>query len=524
MAEHQYASPPYYNGTMRKILITTALLIAVLSSGQASLQAQGTTQPEMAGQTVIGPRILSMEDVIRLAQENSISAMTNRNIFAASYWQYRSFKAQYLPSLNLNGNLANFNRSLITLQDYNTGAIRYAENYNMSNDLTLSIRQNIALTGGTLSLSTSLQRLDQFGQQRLTNWYAQPIYLSYMQQLWGYNSLKWDKKTEPQNYEIAKRQYLENMESVTISAADCFWNLNAAKVSYENALQSFEESRRLYKAAQTRFQMGTITRDNLLQLELRMLNDSLAIQSQKVSLRSAQNTLCSYIGYQEDTELTLTISYAIPDILLNYDEVLEKALENSSFNLSQEVSKVEAERSVAQAKANRGISASVNARFGLSNDGDTFNKAFIGLKDQEVVGVSFSVPIADWGLGEGRVKMAKAQAETQKSRLEQSLADYRQNLFVQVMQFNNQRSQCEISKRAAQIAEESYELALRNFGSGAMSVTDLNQLQSNRDNARNTYENNIRSFWSQYFNLRKTTLYDFISGTDISAEFDRIVK
>ena len=503
-----------------KPLFVTGLLLLTLSPMQA--QTASSAQPGQSG--IIGPRILSMEDVIRLAQENSISAMTNRNMFAASYWQYRSFRAQYLPSLNLNGSLANFNRSLITLQDYNTGMIRYAENYNMTNDLTLSIRQNIALTGGTLSLSTSLQRLDQFGPQRSINWYAQPIYLSYMQSLWGFNSLKWDKKTEPRNFEIAKRQYLENMEQVTISAADCFWNLNAARVSYENALQSFEESKRLYKAAQTRFQMGTITRDNLLQLELKMLNDSLSIQSQKVSLRSAQNTLCSYIGYQEDTELTLTISYAIPDLTLNYDDVLEKALENSSFNISQEVQRIEADRSVAQAKANRGLSASVNARFGMSDDGETLGKAFTQLKDQEVIGVSFSVPILDWGQGKGRVQMAKAQAETTKSRLTQSLLDYRQDIMVRVMQFNNQRSQCEISRRAMEIAEESYQLALKNFGSGTMAVTDLNQLQSSRDNARTTYESNVRSFWSQYFNLRKTTLFDFISGTDISAEFDSIVK
>ena len=503
------------------ILIFAFLSITVAFSNTGNILAQNDGS---SGESVIGPRILSMEAVIRLAQENSISAMTNRNIFAASYWQYRSYTAQYRPSLNLNGNVGNFNRSLQPLQDYQTGAIAYRSNYNMRNDLTLSIRQNVALTGGTFSLSTSLSRLDQYAPNRLTTWYAQPIYLTYMQNLWGYNSLKWDKKIEPHNYEIAKRQYLENMEQVTISAAECFWALNAAKVSYETAVQSFEESKRLYQAAQQRFQMGTITRDNLLQLELKMLNDSLSITSQQVSLRSAQNQLCSYIGYQEDTELTLNISYAIPDITLVYDEVLEKAMENSSFNLSQTVSELEAERSIAQAKANRGISASVNARFGMTNDAETFDKAFVGLKDQEVVGLSLNLPILDWGLGEGRVKMARAQAETTRNRLEQALIDYRQDIFVRVMQFNNQRSQCEISRRAMEIAEESYQLALKNFGSGSMSVTDLNQLQTSRDNARSTYENSIRSYWNQYFNLRKTTLYDFISGTDISAEFDRIVK
>ncbi len=515
---------------IRRFMRCTMLALLTVLSATAYGQQNGAV-PSIPGFndgiteiTDIGPRILSMDDVITLAQEKSIAAMTNRNIFAASYWSYRSFKAQYLPSLNLNGSIANFNRSLVLLQDYNTGATRYAQNYNMSNDLTLSIRQNIALTGGTLSLSTSLQRMDQFSPARLTTWYTQPIYLSYMQSLWGYNSLKWDKRIEPDNYEMAKRQYLENMEQVTISAAECFWNLNTAKVNYENALRSFEESKRLYEAATTRFSMGTITRDNLLQLELKMLNDSLAIQSQMVSLRSAQNQLCSYIGYKEDTELTLTISYAIPDITLDYDDVLQKAMDNSSFDLSQKISRTEAERSIAQAKANRGISASVNARFGMSNDAAGFNKAFVELKDQEVVGVTFAIPIVDWGQGEGRVRMAKAQAETSKMRLEQSLMDYRQDIFVRVMQFNNQKSQCDISERAARIAEESYELALKNFGSGTMSVTELNQLQDNRDNARNTYESNVRSFWNYYFNIRKTTLFDFISGTDISAEFDKIIK
>lgn len=500
---------------MKRIIVATWLVMSL--AGSLCAQETGET-------TIIGPRILSMEDVVRLAQEKSISAMVNRNAFAAAYWNYRSFKAQYLPSLNLSGGLGNFDRNLSKVQDYNTGAWDYVQNYNMTNDLTLSIRQNVALTGGTLSLSTQLQRLDQFGANHRTSWLSKPIFLSYIQSLSGYNSLKWDKKIEPNNYEIAKREYLENMESVTISAVDYFWSLNAAQVEYNAALQSFDESKRLYEAAQERFRIGTITRDNLLQLELKMLNDSLSIRSHEVSLRSAQNRLCSFIGYKEDTELKLMISYTIPDITLSYDDVLDKAMENSSFSLSQTVQSLNADRSVAQARANTGLTADIHATFGMTNSAESLRYAFSDMSDQESVGVTFAVPILDWGLGRGRVQMAKAQAETTKNRLEQSLLDYRQNLMVSVMQFNNQRSQCEISRRAADIAEESYELALRNFGTGSMSVTTLNQLQSTRDNARTAYENNVRSFWSQYFNMRKTTLYDYISGTDISAEFDKLVK
>ena len=473
---------------------------------------------------VIGPRTLTMQQVVALAQENSISAMSNRNTFVAQYWSFRSYKAELLPSLNLSANVAHFNRSLVALQDYNTGVISYRANYNMRNDATLYLSQNIPWTGGTVSLSTSLQRLDQYSPARLTTYYAQPVYLTYMQSLWGYNRFKWSRKTEPMQYEVAKRQYIENMEQVSQNAVMYFWNYVSAKENYDRAVKSFDDSKKLFEVGQTRFGMGTITRDQLMQIEVSMLNDSLSLSQSRVSLKSALNRLCSYIGYKEDTELNLQIDYESPDVTLDYDDVLERALDNSSFQLSQEISYIETERSVAQAKSNRGISASISTTFGMSGSAETFNDTFVELKDQEVVGVTLSIPLVDWGLGRGRVRMAQAQAETTRNRLEQSMIDYRQDLLTQVMQFNNQRSQCEIAARAAQLAEDSYELALRNFGSGSMTMTQLDQLKEKRDNALSSYVSNVASFWNYYFGIRRTTLYDYENGIDISAEFDKLVK
>lgn len=469
-------------------------------------------------------RVLSMSDVIRLAQENSVSGMTYRNIYLSNYWSYRSYKADNLPSLSLSASLMNFNRSLVSLQDYNTGAISYRTNYNLSNISTLSLSQNITATGGRLQLYSEMQRLDQYRPSHQTTFYVQPINLYYLQPLWGFNSLKWNKKIEPNRYEVAKRQYLENMEQVTLTASEYFWSYAAARVSYDMAQQNFSQSKRLYEMAKARFTMGIITRDNLLQLELKVLNDSLSINSQDVNFRYALNRLCSFIGYKEDTDISLAILYSVPDIELSYDDVLDKSLNNSSFTLSQLISKLEAEQSVDRAESQRGVTASLNATFGLSNNNDAFSKAFNNLKDQEIVGMSISIPIMDWGQSEGRVKMARAQAETTKFRLEQSLQDYKQDLLVKVMQFNNQRMQCEISKRAADIAEESYQLALENFGNGSMSVTDLNSLQNERDNARQSYVNNVRSYWSYYFTIRGLTLFDYVSNTNISIEFDNLLK
>lgn len=469
-------------------------------------------------------RMLSMDDVIQLAQENSVSGMTNRNNFLASYWSYRSFKANYLPSVSVSAQLMNFNRSLVALQDYNTGEINYRSNYNLSNQVTLSIRQNIAATGGTIQLYSDMRRLDQFQPSHRQTYYVQPVTLYYLQPIWQYNSLKWDKKIEPNRYERSKRQYLESMERVTQTATSYFWNYVRARVEYDMAVDNFEKDKKLYKNAQTRFAMGTKTKDDILQLELNVLKDSISVTDQSVNLTNARNNLCSFIGYTEDADFDLQVSYVIPELQLDYDDVLDKSLNNSSFTIGQLISKLESDRSIAQAKGQRGVRASFNATFGLSNNNDLFSQAFKDVQDQEVVGVTIDIPILDWGLGKGRVKMAEAQAEATRYQLQQDRQDYERDLFTRVVQFNNQYAQCQIAKRAAQVAEESYQNAVDNFGNGAMSVTDLNALKSSRDNARLSYVNSVANYWNYYFTIRGLTLFDYATFTNISAEFDKLTK
>ena len=119
-------------------------------------RAERTSQPEM-----IHVR-LTLDDAIYAAQNQSIAAMVAKYTFLSAYWSFRSFQASRLPSLNLTGEVLSFDRSLRLLQDYDTGEMRYLDNYNLQNTLGLSIKQDIALTGGTLRLYSSLNRLDQF--------------------------------------------------------------------------------------------------------------------------------------------------------------------------------------------------------------------------------------------------------------------------------------------------------------------------------------------------------------------------
>ena len=71
---------------------------------------------------------LTLDEAIGVARMQSVEALAARSSFVSSYWAWRSWKASRLPSLNLYGNLASFDRSLRQLQNFETGELVYTSN------------------------------------------------------------------------------------------------------------------------------------------------------------------------------------------------------------------------------------------------------------------------------------------------------------------------------------------------------------------------------------------------------------
>lgn len=466
---------------------------------------------------------MTLQDVIQTARTQSVQALEAKSAFVSDYWAWRSYLASRLPSLSLYGTLGSYDRSLRQLQNFETGEMVYTENNNMQNSIGLRARQNVSLTGGTFSLYTDLTRTDQFGTNAGKTWYSQPVTLSYSQPLFTYNQFKWDKLISPKEYERARRSYLESMEGVTLAAASDYYSVMLAQKTYEASKTNYENTSKMLSIARERLGLGSVTRDEYLQLELRMLNDSISINENYVALREAQMKLSSLLGFDEGREVETILDEDLPRVTMDYNLVLEKALENSTANLSNEISILNAESAVAQAKANRGITMQLNARFGLSKSAGELQAAYRNLLDQEVVGLTFSVPIFDWGEGKGRVKKAEAAADVVKAQAAQAENDLRISLFTAVGQFNNQSRQCDVSRRAAEIASERYGLVMEKFSRGNATVTDLNTARSEDDAARQQYIRDISNYWNYYYTLRKLTLYDFVAGEDIAVNYDEMI-
>lgn len=460
---------------------------------------------------------VTLKDAIRIAQENSLDAKSAHFSFLASYWTYRSFRAELLPSVNLSGGLMNYNRSLVEARNYDDGRLSYVSNNTLSNSLTLSVDQQIVATGGKVSLMSYLHRLDQFTYDEKT-YNTQPLRISYTQPLRAFNSLKWQKKTAPLEYEIAQKRYASSMQDIAIRVTSLFFRVLSAQSDYQQSKATLADREALYSMAQKRLELGTTTKSEVLQMELSVLNARVAEGNNRITLDDAKYNLFSYLRVTDYGESELVPPYNVPDLVVSMDEVLQKAITNSSHTRELRLQMLNAEKNLAQAKANKGIQLTLSGEVGFMQTANDFAGAYKNLRDNEIIGLTLRLPIFDWGVSKGRVRVAKAQLEVVKTQQEQTHQDYIQELRKKVMQFNAQPSQCRNALRAQEIAEERYDIMRRRYEAGTVSVTDLNTALQEMTSAKAQYISQLNTFWSDYYSLQKSTLYDWTMNRDIIYE------
>ena len=80
------------------------------------------------------------------------------------------------------------------------------------------------------------------------------------------------------------------------------------------------------------------------------------------------------------------------------------------------------------------------------------------------------------------------------------------------------------SARADTIAQMGFDVTMRRFKIGKLDVTKLNLARNDLENAKRAYISSLRKYWVSYYLIRQLTLFDFQAGTDLTADFDKILN
>ena len=132
----------------------------------------------------------------------------------------------------------------------------------------------------------------------------------------------------------------------------------------------------ILQIANEKFEIGKISKNEILQLQLEQLKAEKAAGIAKRDMEIATLNLRTYTGLQNTDKIALDLPASTINMQVSTDKVLQEAYENRSDAIAFVRRIAEAKRDVAKAKGDNGLNATLTARLGYSKSAATIRKVY----------------------------------------------------------------------------------------------------------------------------------------------------
>lgn len=464
-------------------------------------------------------RTLTLEQSIEIAKDNSPLSRAATFSLVSSKWRYKSFRADLLPGFTLSGDAPNFsNQIFANVQD--DGTVIFSRRTQSEASINFSASQSILPTGGNLSLSTGITRLGIFNGENTYAWQSTPLIASYTQPLFQFNSLKWRNRIEPLRYKIAEKRFVEDLEDLSFTVTQNFFDVLISKINVEIAEFNVTVNDSIYNISQGRYQVGSLAENDLLQTELAYRNAETSLTNARLNYQRAAENFKALLGIDNSVKLEIQAPETAPNIDLDFDKALELAIENNSQSLQYQLDELQANQAYDQAKKNAGFSATLRADYGLNQTSTDFEDLYTNPDNRQFFNIGFQIPIFNWGKNVAQIKAARNQQLATANSIEYQRLQFELNVRSTVREFELLKGQVELAEISDTIAQRRYDVSKGRYLIGKIDITNLFLAQNDKDSARRSYIQALRNYWSGYYNLRRLTLYDFEKDTPIYHEVE----
>lgn len=467
---------------------------------------------------------MTLEQVLKRAQSNSLDAFLQKNMFQARKWEYKSFLADRLPNLTLGMTPFDYNRSFVSRYNSVTNLDEFREQQSLYSYARMSLSQNVSLTGGTIYVDSDFGRLENYGDTDRKSYTTTPVRIGLIQPLFAYNEQKWMSKLAPLKFAKAKKDYIANSQYINLKAIELFFNQVLAHLDERIASTNKENAGLLYDIGKKRYEIAAIKQSELLNLELNVLQAEIDLVKSEKQLQQARFDLNLFLDLERENTNDLLLPENISDLNINAAYALDLALKNNPLILEEEQNEMQADMQVDKTKKESRFQATLTASYGLNQQAESLNSAYEKPLDQQKVKFSVEIPILDWGKRKGKYKMALSDREVIRLQAKQREMDFVQEVSRKVIDFNLQKRLVENAKHAAEVAKKSHDVNLHLFKEGKITVLQLDDALKKRTTAERNYLNHLKDYWMYYFKIQQYTLYDFKAQTELEELFDTQLK
>jgi outer membrane protein TolC len=501
-------------------LVPLALTMVLRVAGAQQTPPPSPPCPQLLSQASrcpVGP--LTLANAVDIAQRQGLSAEASRDALVEERARNAAFNARLMPQVKLSSQAANYNHGFIPVTQGN-GATEFRPQSQNQSSMGLVVSQPLPWLGSTLSVGSYLSRLDVTapianGQTTTRAYHSTPFLVSLTQDLLKPRTVLWNSRAQDLRANLAERQYVESREDLAINTASAFFDYYAGIVALRNATSNVAVNDTLYTLNKGRYEVGKIGENDLLQSELQLLRARASLDGAKLERDRSESALRRLINVHGTDTLVVVPPQDVPTVDVDPELAVSQALRNSSVSEQALLDSVVARRGIAEARLLNGFGATISAGYGVNQTSPLFGLAYAAPLPQQSLSVQVDMPIFQWGGGRADVQAARAEqarvASSSRARREQTAEDAR----YAALQLTQSQRMLLIAAKADTVAQKRFEVAKNRYVIGKIGVSDLYIAQNEKDQALDSYVLALRSFWTNYYRLRRVTLYDFAEKTEL---------
>lgn len=466
---------------------------------------------------------LSLDQAIVVSREQSLDAFKAKNTFLADYWSFQSYKSEQKPHLTMDVIPVTFNNRMVLRYDYDLNMDIYRQQQTVSSYVALNLSQNIVPTGGKIYMMSNLNQLHNSAIS-IDSWSSTPIQIGINQPLFAHNKLKWQKLISPLEFERAKQKYLQSEQENYIKTVKYYFDWLTAKTQQLTARSKLLTADTLYQIGVQRYEIASIQKEDLLNLELSKFNSQIELAQAEKELKKSIISLKSFLSLNMDNNFEPIIPIIDTTIQIDPQIALELA---KSFNpeiIQLKTMSLEAERDLDEVKKSSRLSSTLNASIGFNQAGNSFKGVYINPLQQQMISLSVRIPLLDWGDAKGRRHVALSEKEVADIEIQQALIDFEQKVMLKVVDFNLQIKVVESAKKARDIAQQSFNITKQRFIIGKADVLKMTASTNSMQSAQNEYISSLRTYWEYYYEIQSYTLYNFKTKKLFSTNFEKLIN
>ncbi len=393
-------------------------------------------------------------------------------------------------------------------------------NENFETSTLFTVAQPILITDGTISLTNEFgwSSNNSTSSNTESEVFFNNLYLNLNQPLFTHNTLKLQLKELELNFENARISYAMQYLNLERNVTEFFYNVYMSQMNLTIAKDELANTQNSYDIIKNKVEAGLAAKEEEYQAELNLATAKSTLQNNEVAFENAKDQLKLYLGMDLFEDIMILADVSANPVPVDLDKAIENGLESRMELRQREIDVETSQFDLIRTKAQNEFRGDMNLRFGITGDNRDLGNIYQNPTKSPSVGISFNIPIFDWGERKARIAAAEAAIESQ----ELNLSEQKKQIVVDIRQVYrnilNQLNQIELAKQNERNAQLTYEINLERYENGDLTGMDLNLYQNQLSSQKVALSQALINYKIELLNLKIQSLYDFEKNEAIIPE------